>query len=162
MFTKKDYIRYFEEISRVERKMIYLTNEMISKLKDEKVINALRRIAADEAKHYSFVLDLLATHLDLHESQNRRLSGREHALGLVDLKVIEGSQKPGSEFQGYCSNLSKTGMCFESAQSFEPGDNLLLKVKLYDSPDPALEHKGSVVWMRKIMDFYIGGIAFDA
>jgi hypothetical protein len=160
MFTREDYIRYFEQLAHVERKMIYIVNDTIAQLSDERIINRLRKVAADEAKHYSFILDLLATQLEFGKNSEQRLSAREHALGPVDLTPLENAGSA-SGFRGYCSNLSKTGMCLESARPFRPGENYNFNIKPYDHHGPALERKGRVVWMREILDFYIGGIAFN-
>jgi hypothetical protein len=160
MFTREDYIRYFEQLAHVERKMIYLVNDMVAQLSDEQVINNLRRIAADEAKHYTFILDLLSAHLEFSKHGEHRLSVRAHTLGPVDL-TVSGGAASGGGFRGYCSNLSKNGMCLESSQSFQPGETYSLKIMPYDHHGPALERKGRVVWMREILDFYIGGIAFE-
>lgn len=161
MFTREDYIRYFEQLAHVERKMIYIVNDTIAQLTDERIINSLRKIAADEVKHYSFILDLLATQLEFGKNSEQRLSARESALGSVDLTPAEGAGSS-SGFRGYCSNLSKTGMCLESARPFRPGENYNLNIRPYDSSGPVLERRGRVVWMREILDFYIGGIVFDA
>ena len=161
MFTREDYVRYFEQLAHIERKMIYLVNDTVAQLTDQRVINNLRRVAADEAKHYSFILALLATHFEFTERGEHRLSVREHTLGPVDLEVLGGSTSGGG-FRGYCSNLSKTGMCLESPNSFQPGEIYSLKIMPYDHRGPALERKGRVVWMREILDFYIGGIKFES
>jgi hypothetical protein len=160
MFTREDYIRYFEELAHVERKMIYLVNDTIAQLNDKRILHNLERVAADEAKHYSFILDLLATHLEFNEHGEHRLNARAHTLGPVDLEDLESSAS-GAGFRGYCSNLSKTGMCLESAKSFRPGERYSLKMKPYDPHGPVLERKGRVVWAREILDFYIGGIKFE-
>lgn len=161
MFTRKDYIRYFEELAHVERKMIYLVNDAIAQLSDRRVINGLRKVSADEGKHYALILDLLARQLELGESSEQRLNERENALGSVELTPLEEACSSAG-FRGYCSNLSKTGMCLESAKPFRPGEKYTLNIKPYDPHEPALERKGRVIWMREILDFYIGGIEFEA
>lgn len=158
MFTREDYIRYFEELLQVEKKMIYFVNDMIAQLKEPRLIHNLERIAADEAKHYSFIQDLLAAHLEFSQHGEKRLNVRAHTLGPVDLEPLDGS----AGFRGYCSNFSKTGMCLESSRPFHPGEKYSLKIKPSDHSGPALEKKGRVVWMREILNFYIGGIAFES
>ncbi len=160
MFTREDYIRYFEQLAHVERRMIYLVNDTIAQLSDESIINNLRKVAADEVKHYSLILDLLAAQLEFGKNSEQRLSARENALGPVDLIPLEGAGSS-SGFRGYCSNLSKTGMCLESEKSFHSGEKYTLKIKPYNHPVPVLERKGRVVWMREILHFYIGGIVFE-
>jgi hypothetical protein len=157
MFTREDYLRYFEELAHIERKMIYIVNDAVAQLGDQRVINSLRRVAADEAKHYSFILELMSAYLESGKPGEKRLSAREHALGVVDLM----GPTPGAGSRGYCSNLSKTGMCLESAKSFQPGEEYSFKIKLYDQPGTPLERQGRVVWVREVLDFYIGGISFE-
>jgi len=160
MFTREDYVRYFSEIAHVERRMIYFTNDTIAQLSNERIINNIRRVAADEVKHYSFVLDLLAAELGFGKNSEQRLNARGNSLGPVDLTRL--GSDPGSGFRGYCANLSPMGMCLESAKPFHPGEQYTFKFEPYDHREPAFERKGRVVWMREILDFYIGGIAFDA
>lgn len=160
MFTKEDYIRYFEDLSHVERKMIYMVNGAIAQLSDPQVINSLNRVAADEAKHYSYILDLLSTHLDLKERGERRISSRTNSLGQVELTPVQAADKRGM-FRGYCANLSPTGICVESIKPFQTNEEYALKVNLYESAGPVLERKGKVVWAREILDFFICGIVFE-
>ncbi len=160
MFTRNDYIRYFEELSHVERKMIYVASDTMVQLNDPHVKNSLSRVVADEAKHYSYLLELLADSLDLGATREQRLSRRENSLGQVELKSI-GGEGSGLESRGYCVNLSRGGICLESATQFQQGDQYLLRIKLYDNAGAVMERKGRVVWVREILDFHIGGIVFE-
>lgn len=89
MFTRADYERYFDEIARVERKMIYKSYDLAQELDEPVLVQALRKIGDDEIRHYGLVLKMLR-HIDDPARIDQRLEAREYALGTVLMRGPEG------------------------------------------------------------------------
>lgn len=160
MFTKQDYIHYFEQLGHVERYMLCNISNMLVRLTDPQIKNALQKISEDEIKHYAFVLGVFAWALEPDRVQERRMSAREHSLGTVGIQSLE--KENHAPFQGYCVNLSKNGICLESVQTFRAGEHVLMKIKWYNRSDADIERSGKFIWAKEIVPgFFISGVEFD-
>lgn len=59
MFTKKDYLRYFQEIRKIEASMVKTVTELEKGLEKDSVFKKLEIIKADEIKHEKIVEEIL-------------------------------------------------------------------------------------------------------
>lgn len=159
MFTKEDYDHYFDQIARVERKMIYGVYDLGREIDDPSITRVLQKIGDDEVRHYGYVLKMLKMTADPGRFEHRR-EAREYYLGTILMRSLQEPKLKG--VKAYCVNLSKTGICLECAQDLSVGGTWDLEIRLFDE-DEARVHRGRVVWSKRVEpDFYISGIAFDA
>lgn len=158
MFTRADYDNYFDQIARVERKMIYRSYELDQELDDEPLKRILKRVGEDEVRHYGFVLQMLRDTGDPGHAEKRRAT-REYCLGMIQLRDPEGGS---GEAKAYCVNLSEAGICLESISELRSGRTLEMVIRLFGGSE-AISKRGKVVWAKEVEPgFYISGIQFDA
>jgi rubrerythrin len=66
MFTKADYIEYFEQIAAVEKDMMLKVQKAIKSIDDKDICATLKSVSEDEARHYAYVKELIdALELDM-------------------------------------------------------------------------------------------------
>ncbi len=159
MFTKEDYDKYFEQIARVERKMIYGVYDLGREIDDPLITNVLKKIGDDEVRHYGYVLKMLKATEAAGQLENRR-EVREHYLGTVRLWR---SQDPSrAEISARCVNLSKIGICLECAENLSSSGVWDIEIRLFDK-EKVIVCQGRVVWSKEVEpDFHISGIEFNA
>jgi len=157
MFTNRDYQDYFDQIARVERKMIYGAYDLGRDLNEPSLQRILQKIGDDEVRHYGYVLKMLRLAMPAEEAEKRR-AVREYALGTIRLQK-HGDFKGGG-FQGYCVNLSDAGICLECTEALFPDDVWSLEIKLFGQNE-SLFYEGKVIWCKKVEpELYISGIDF--
>ena len=160
MFTKEDYDNYFEQIARVERKMVYGCYSLGLLTQDPTVSAVLKKIGDDEVRHYGYVLKMLRLTATPGQSENRQ-ERREYYLGAIRLTSRQGQTAGGSAIKAYCVNLSETGVCLECAQDLSSVGAFDLEIRLFHN-DEVLTRRGRVVWSKEVEPgFYISGIVFD-
>ena len=158
MFTKDDYDKYFDQIARVERKMIYGAYDLGRQIDDPGITRVLQKIGDDEVRHYGYVLRMLRLTAEPEQSEKRR-AVREYFLGTILLRSLQGPVA--REINAYCVNLSKTGICLECGEDLPSGEAWELKIRLFDK-DQEISQRGKVVWSKEVEPgFYISGIVFD-
>jgi rubrerythrin len=59
MFTKSDYIEYFEQIADVEKDMMLKLENELKMVEDAYIRGELLAVAKDEARHYAYVKEIL-------------------------------------------------------------------------------------------------------
>jgi hypothetical protein len=157
MFTREDYEKYFFQIAHVERKMVYGVYDLASELDEPSLMGVLRKVGDDEVRHYGQVLKMLKLSLGFSQTENRR-EPREYYLGTVLLKSVQ--ESAGGEIKAYCVNLSKTGICLESAQELPVDQVRDLEIRLFNQ-DPLSNRQGRIIWNKQVEPgLYIGGIQF--
>ena len=156
MFTKDDFRKYFGQLARMERKMIYGVHELAGEIDDSALKKILHDIGEREIKHYNQVLKLPQV-VGLGHFEGRRES-REDVLGIVRLRDAE---NPGSiEVKAYCVDLSKNGICLESPEDFSVSSVWDLEIQLLNNQE-IMTHRGRLARTKKIeSDCLIGGIDF--
>lgn len=144
MFTKEDYKKYFEQIARLERLMIYLVRDILLLIEDEELRKVLGKIADDEVRHYEYVKQLFDDCLLSTELEKRQFI-RSHSLGRVKAKIS------GKDivFDAYCVNISQTGICIEFKGKEVPEGDLELWIEVFDKQEPQ-HHFGRIVWSAQI------------
>jgi hypothetical protein len=55
MFSKDDYIRYFNQISDIEKKMLENINELLKFINENSTIEILNTIKEDEIRHINIL-----------------------------------------------------------------------------------------------------------
>jgi len=55
MFSKEDFMKYFDQISDIEKKMLDNVDELLSLLTTESAVETLEKIRNDEIKHIRIV-----------------------------------------------------------------------------------------------------------
>ncbi len=158
MFTDADYEKYFDQIGRVERKMIYGVYDLAEEIKDPAILRSLQKIGDDEVRHYGYELKMLKA-IGAPGRSEKRCESREYCLGTIQLRR---SQDPaGHAIKTYCVNLSKKGVCLEGAADLSLGEMCELAIRLFDKKE-IISHRGKVVWNKEVEPgFYIGGIFFE-
>ena len=158
MFTDEDYEKYFDQIGRVERKMIYGVYDLAEEVRDPAISRVLQRVGEDEVRHYGYVLKMLKE-IGAPGRSEKRYESREYCLGTIQLRRSE--DPAGHEMKTYCVNLSKKGICLEGATDLSPGEVCELEVRLFDKKE-IISRRGKVIWNKEVeQDFYIGGIVFE-
>ncbi len=158
MFTREDYDNYFEQIARVERKMVYGAYELGREINDPSITRVLEKIGDDEVRHYGYILKMLREIEDPKYFEKRRAE-RAYALGTILLRCP--SDKGPKEAPAYCVNLSKIGICLEGAEKLSPGVVLELKLRLLDG-EKEISCMGKVVWSKEVeANLFISGIEFE-
>lgn len=164
MFTREDFIEYFEQISMLERDMVYRMFRLRALAKDKNLTEALSPIFEDEIRHYTYARLVLDSILvgDIYEGRKHR---RQHSFGEILIKAND-LEKP---VYAKCVDLSRGGVGIESAQSLKIGQAVEVWIDLYRE-GKTVYSKGKVMWMREIKftilggskeHFYLGGIKFD-
>ncbi len=158
MFTKDDYAAYFDQIARIERKMIYGVYDLKEEIKDPGTSRVLQKIGDDEVRHYGYVLKMLKT-IGEQRPFEMRCESREYCLGRVRFKQPQGF--PGKVLKACCVNWSKKGICLESAANFSPETMCEMEIHLFDKAE-SVSCRGRVVWSKEVEPgFYISGIVFS-
>ncbi len=158
MFTKEDYEKYFDQIARVERKMIYGVYDLGREIEDPSLRRVLEKIGEDEVRHYGSVLKMLKCTAEPESSEKRR-EAREHDLGPILLRSPQGV--PSAEIRARCVNLSKKGICLECAEALLPLGVWDLEIRLFDRGEE-ISRRGKVVWSKKVEEnLFISGLEFE-
>lgn len=145
MFSKNDYLSYFEKIASIERVMIYRINDILLKVEDKEISNNLRQIVSDKIAHYAYVLTIIEGFGIKENMINKRTYGRDHFLGKVRIRVKDTDQ----DIYGYCVNISPTGACIELDHEFNAEDQAELWFSFYYNRKEEY-HQGEFVWEQKI------------
>ena len=158
MFTRDDYAAYFDQIARVERKMVYGVYDLREEIRDPGISRALEKIGDDEARHYGYALKMLEA-IGAQKPFESRCESREYCLGTIQLRQPQGS--PGKIMKAYCVNISKKGICLEGAADLSPGEIYELEVRFFGKEEK-ISCRGKVVWSKAIEPgFYISGVFFE-
>jgi hypothetical protein len=158
MFTDTDYEKYFDQIGRVERKMIYGVYDLALEIRDPAISRVLQRVGDDEVRHYGYVLKMLKEIGAPRRSENR-CESREYCLGTIQLRRSQDAG--GHAVKTYCVNLSTKGICLEGAADLSPGELCELEISLFGKKE-MIVRRGKVVWNKEVEPgFYIGGIVFE-
>lgn len=157
MFTDEDYAAYFDQIARVERKMIHGAYDLVDQLSDPIPVNILKKIGDDEVRHYGYVLKIFSLIGGSREQEKRRAS-REYCIGTVLLRRSQG--RTGEGAKAYCVNLTDAGICLECAQVLMPGEECDLEIRLFDKND-TIARRGKTIWSKEVEPgLCIAGISF--
>ncbi|MFA5411272.1 MAG: PilZ domain-containing protein [Candidatus Omnitrophota bacterium] len=156
MFTKEDYKKYFDQLARAERMMIYGAHDILSRLNDDSIKAVLENIAQDELRHYTLVRDAMDALLIEGEAEKRKYQ-RESSFGNIEVKRTGAAQKT----EAWCINIAQDGVCMESNEPFKAGDKIALSIMLYDKEQP-IHKTGVVIWTKETQpNFYISGVEFE-
>ena len=157
MFTKADYDDYFEQIARVERKMVYGCYELARLVEDPSVVGVLKKIGDDEVRHYGYVLRMLEVTADPNQPEHRR-EARERCLGTIQLRSIRDPEA--NAINARCVNLSTNGICLESEEAILPGSAWELEIQLFGK-DELMGRRGRIVWCKEIeTGLFMSGMEF--
>jgi len=157
MFTREDYEKYFFQIAHIERKMVYDVHDLAGEIDELSVTGVLRKVGDDEVRHYGQVLKMLKLGLDVARTEKRR-DPREYYLGIV--RLVGGGDSAVEGGNAYCVNLSRTGICLESAQELPVDQVRDLEIRLFNQ-DPLPNRQGRIIWNKQVEPgLYIGGIQF--
>jgi hypothetical protein len=140
MFTKQDYVEYFQQIASVERMMIYRVSDILLEMENMDMRSPLESLLEDEKKHYSIVLGIFDDLL-LEDQDDRRKFRREHFLGKVKMKVNDS----GENLEGYCVNISEGGICIEFDEHIYPDALVELWIDFFDGRE-SQHHVGKLAW----------------
>ncbi|MFH0986332.1 MAG: PilZ domain-containing protein [Candidatus Omnitrophota bacterium] len=156
MFTKADYVNYFDQIARVERKMIYRSYDLGLEVADVTMSRVLKKIGDDEVRHYGHILKVLR-YIEVPGALEKRRQAREYCLGTLQLSFPE---PEANELRAYCVNLSDRGVCVEYEQSHHVEGTCDLVIHLFGKED-ALRRRGKFVWSKEVEPgFHIAGVEF--
>lgn len=154
MFTEEDYLEYFRQIARVERKMIYGSYELAGRMGVSRFSGILHKIGQDEVRHYGYVLKLFEL-ISGGRSKEQRIDLRDNCLATLLLRGREGR-----EVKGYCVNLSREGVCLECYQDLKPGEEWELEIRLLNKSETTIRH-GRTVWSKEVEPgFFMAGVNF--
>ncbi|HNX68540.1 MAG TPA: PilZ domain-containing protein [Candidatus Omnitrophota bacterium] len=160
MFSKRDYIQYFEQVACLERKMIYRVTDMLGVVEDPYVCGVLKGLGADAMRRYSLLSDLLQSKSFSESAADKRLVNRRSALGKV--RLIFKERGLFKELSAYCVNFSHQGLCFESEHRVEAGARFEVRISLFDQCEP-IRSVGKVVWVKEALPgFYLAGMQFES
>lgn len=155
MFTKQDYIGYFEAVEIQERTMIYRLYDFLQTLSEGYLKEALTEVANDEVVHYSFLKNLLNT--VLREGQDQRRWQRKNAFGVVSIAIAD--EKGAREM--YIVDASDGGLCIEGPAAISAGTRVDVRGETFKK-DKRFIRPARVVWVRKILpEHYICGLDFE-
>ena len=59
MFTKDDYIDYFQQIAAIEKEMMLYLENILKVTEDIGIRAQLKEVAEDESKHYAYVKEII-------------------------------------------------------------------------------------------------------
>ena len=59
MFTKSDYIEYFQQIASVEREMMLKLENDLKVVDDADIRAQLKAVMEDESRHYAYVKEII-------------------------------------------------------------------------------------------------------
>ncbi|EKD26550.1 MAG: hypothetical protein ACD_79C01130G0006 [uncultured bacterium] len=156
MFTREDYIEYFENIASKERSMVYKINELIPKIQDEYLKNALSIILLEEMYHHKLISILFSKYI--YPKIEARKIERDYALGDALLKNIE----TGLTIKIRCLDISLSGIGIETELQMKIGDAYEINLHLFDGGKTIHLSNGKLKWFRKSSStFYKGGIEFE-
>ncbi len=127
MFTREDYLNYFESIVLMEKKMVYLVADIITQLTDESIMRALEKVGADEYRHYDSMMKVIVDVLYQGE-YNKQLELNAYSLGEVVLK----SKSNNTEIVGYGVTVSDKGFGLVTEQPLDVDAQYEVSGALYD------------------------------
>jgi hypothetical protein len=155
MFTRQDYIGYFESVEIQERTMIYRLYDFMHTLSEGYLKEALTEIANDEVIHYSFLKNLLNTALRAGHDQRRWQ--RENAFGTIS--ITGAGEKNAHEM--YIVDASEGGLCIEGQAALSVGARVDVRGETF-TKDTRFNSPARIVWVRKILpEHYICGLDFE-
>lgn len=140
MFTREDYHKYLQEVAGIERMMIYFIKDLLPRVEDHAMHQALLKVSKDEVSHYESVITLFNETMTEGED-NKRHFIRQHALGKVSVKGLQTHQV----FEGYCANFSEGGIGIEFFHEKPLEEELEIKVHFFDSQE-SKTFLGQMVW----------------
>lgn len=155
MFTKEDYFSYFEQIASIERIMVYRLNDTLRLINDQEIVRPLSIIEADERRHYSYIRNIFDT-IFLKENEDKRNFERRHYLGNVRLELCEEADV----MEGYCVNVSESGVCIEYSAAPLPFQAVKLHIDFFDGRQ-SLEREGHIVWSKIVPPDSQGDVMFS-
>lgn len=160
MFSKQDYIQYFEQIACLERKKIHRTTDLLGLVRDAYVSGIMKGLCADAGRRYSLIADLLESKSFSSNVADKRLVNRRSALGKV--RLIYKEMGLFKELAAYCVNFSHQGLCFESEHPMTVGAHYEVRISLFEEAEP-ITCKGKIKWVKEILPgFFVAGMQFDS
>lgn len=155
MFTRQEYLEYFESVEIQERTMVYRLYNFLPKVKEPYLVSAFEGILGDEIGHYAYLKKMLNKLFRNHE-EDRRWE-REHTFGLVEVKDNETNQIHSL----YIVDSSEGGMCLEGEVGLKIDTRVHVLGETF-SKDKHFNKNATVVWSRKILsEHYICGVRFE-
>ena len=155
MFTKAEYIEYFEMIAEKERAMVFNLTWLMSRISDRELLEELEPMLRDELRHHEVVGDLIDRIIKpLHEG---RVGVRRRLLGDALLR------DPASDrvLSCQCLDVSAGGLCVQLSDEVEQGGSFEVEVRFCASAKP-FAARVRVAWCREAGEaFYKAGLQFE-
>ena len=154
MFTRDDYIDYFEQISSHERAMAFKQYQIIERIQDEEIIATLKSILKDEVRH-NHIVGMLFDRYIKPAIENRR-SERDRTLGSITFHEVDADR----ELTGFCLDISMGGSCIQTKTAVSEGLQVELTIFLIDR-QTEIKRRGIIQWCRQTgSETYQCGIEF--
>ncbi|MDD5438789.1 MAG: PilZ domain-containing protein [Candidatus Omnitrophica bacterium] len=163
MFTKKDYREYFEQISVLERGMIYAQYRLKAQTDDTRIISVCDTIIEDEVKHYRYARFILESFF-FDDADERRLYQRRFCIGDMTM-MAAGRDRPVS---ARCIDISPAGLGFEGDEPLYPGADITVSMESYNGK-VSVKCQARIVWMKPLtlvppkgekITVFLGGMQF--
>ena len=159
MLSKRDYVRYFEQIACLERQKVYRLFDLLQDLDDAYIVKLMRGMLADAQNLYGRILNVLQLESLTEGGADKRLVNRRSALGKVRLLVSERGAI--QEISACCVNYTHQGLCFESTNRVVVGAPYEVLISLYDQKE-TIRCSGKVAWVKETFPgFFTAGMQFD-
>ena len=156
MFTREDYLNYFESIALMEKKMLYNIANLIPLLKDESVIRVLEKVGSDEFKHYDHIVRVIIDVLYQGE-YNKELELNAYSLGEVILK----RKSDNSQIIGYGITVTGNGFGLVTEQPLDVDAQYEVSGALYNDFSE-ITPVCNVQWIRELHPKkYLVGMHYD-
>jgi len=159
MFTSEDHNNYFEQLARVERKMVYCTFELARSMEGSPLGGILKKMGENEVRHYGYILKMIEVATDPRQPEHeKRREPRKRCLGTIRLWRVQDQET--EEVSARCVNLSTHGICLECSERLLPGTAWELEIQLFDTEE-LLGRRGRIVWCKEVeAGLYMSGMEF--
>ena len=155
MFTKADYVEYFELLAEKDRDMVFALQKLILQISDETVLNILQELLGQQMRHHGVVGDLFDR--VLKPAIDNRQHKRDRTLGDVKLRNLD----TGETLPCRCLDVSLGGLCIELSKDLPQGMYLDAEVRFSDSRRP-LYRRAQIMWCcRAGSAQYKAGLRFE-
>lgn len=156
MFTKEDYIEYFELIAETELTMVYSIKEVESKISDPHIKNILDSIFKDELNHYKIINELFDAFI--RPVIEARKYKREPFLG----EVVCRNTRTDEQIKARCLDYSLQGIGIETDKHLNTDDEFELWIVFFEGKKP-LHRYAKLKWFKKSTStLHKGGFEFLA
>jgi hypothetical protein len=155
MFTRADYMDYFQLLAEKERAMVFHLQKLVGEISDEYILGIFQDLLREERLHYEAVGELFAKLFK--PAIDKRQHTRDWSLGDVKLRNLDS----GETMACRCIDVSPGGMSIELSRDVPQGLLFDVEVRFFDARRPVFRRARSAWTCRTDAGQYKAGLQFE-